>query len=276
MRPGRATPATKPSCALAREQADGLPRRDAHPWGWRGAVPLAAPLGAQAHGLPRRDAHPSGCRALRASCGATRGALSGPAAPGAPGAGPEWGFSGPRSRPGATGKHVDSGRIRPPGARTARPDPPCVRGAKILPDGLRGVPRRGSGQVPPEQAPNPQIGGPGARMQRPGVPRGKLLPCGPMGGLSTICIFHAVRGSGASDPPRFHAFLEMSVSGCLPATPGGPPGPGPPPGARIVEKHGIFGTPVPGKPQKHMVSGNRSPAGTGKRVTFEPAETVGA
>ena len=124
MRPGRATPATKPSCALAREQADGLPRRDAHPWGWRGSVPLAVPLGAQAHGLPRRDAHPSGCRALRASCGATRGALSGPAAPGAPGAGPEWGVSGPRSRPGATGKHVDSGRIRPPGARTARPDPP--------------------------------------------------------------------------------------------------------------------------------------------------------
>ena len=113
-------------------------------------------------------------------------------------------------------------------------------------------------------------------MQRPGVPRGKFLPHGPMGGLSIICIFHAVLGSGASDPPRFHVFLEMSASGCLPATPGGPPGPGPPPGARIVEKHGILGTPVPGKPQKHVVPENRVSAGTVKHVTFESAETAGA
>ena len=113
-------------------------------------------------------------------------------------------------------------------------------------------------------------------MERPGVPRGKLLPHGPMGGPSIICIFHAVRGSGASDPPRFHVFLEMSVSGCLPATPGGPPGPGPPPGARIVEKHCILGPPVTGKPQKHVVPENRVSAGAVKHVTFESAETAGA
>ena len=133
----------------------------------------------------------------------------------------------------------------------------------------RQVPWRGSGQVPPERAPNPQFGGPGARMQRPETPRGKILPHGPMGGPSIICIFHAFRGSEGSDPPRFHAFPETPASGCLPATPGGPPGQGQPPAARIAEKHGILGTPVPGKPQKHVVPENRVSAGTVKHVGLE-------
>ena len=50
----------------------------------------------------------------------------------------------------------------------------------------------------------------------------------------------------------------------------------PPPAARIVEKHGILGTPVPGKPQKHVVPEIRISAGAVNHVTFESAETAGA
>ena len=91
------------------------------------------------------------------------GALSGPAAPGAPGAGPEWGISGPRSRPGATGKHVDSGRIRPPGARTGRPDPPLSPWGK-------NSPRRPTGRSPARIRPGSARTGPKPAVWRPGGP----------------------------------------------------------------------------------------------------------
>ena len=126
--------------------------------------------------------------------------------------------------------------------------------------------RAPGGRIRPEWPQTSRNGVPGARRGHPGGRRENGLPDGIVEGAAFVCIFHAVRGSGASDPPRFHALPETPASGCLPATPGGPPGRGPPPAARIVEKHGIFGTPVPGKPQKHAVPENRVSAGTVKHV----------
>ena len=99
-----------------------------------------------------------------------------------------------------------------------------------------GAPGHGAGRARPEWPQTSRNGVPGARRGHPGGRRENGLPDGLVGGAAFVCIFHAFRGSGASDPPRFHAFPETPASGCLPATPGGPPGQGPPPAARIAEK----------------------------------------
>ena len=99
-----------------------------------------------------------------------------------------------------------------------------------------GAPGYGTGRARPEWPQTSRNGVPGARRGHPGGRRENGLADGLMGGAAFVCVFHAVRGSGASEPPRFHALPETPASGCLPATPGGPPGQGPPPAARIAEK----------------------------------------
>ena len=120
-----------------------------------------------------------------------------------------------------------------------------------------GAPGYGTGRARPEWHQTSRSGVPGARRGHPGGRRENGLADGLMGGAAFVCVFHAVRGSGASEPRRFHALPETPASGCLPATPGGPPGQGPPPAARIAEKTRHIGHAGGGKAAK--IRGPRNP-----------------
>ena len=147
----------------------------------------------------------------------------------------------PRSGPGPL--HGPGGRFRDPracqpqrenaceigenaAARTGAPDPPGVRGDRFFPDGLRGVPRRDSGQARTKSDPNPYNADPGGRSARPVVPVGKTrAPNGSTEGASITCIFTVVRCSWAPGAPCFTVQSEKGPLPRLESSPRAPPGP---------------------------------------------------
>ena len=127
--------------------------------------------------------------------------------------------------PTATGKRMRNRRKRGPAARTGAPDPPGVRGDRFFPDGLRGVPRRDSGQVRTKSAPNPYNADPGGRSERPVVPGENKGPHGSTEGASITCIFPVVPCSWAPGAPCFTVQSEKGPLPRLESPPRAPPGP---------------------------------------------------
>ena len=165
--------------------------------------------------------------------------------------------SGPPRMPTATGKRMRNRRKRAPAARTGAPDPPGVRGDRFFPDGLRGVPRRDSGQVRTKSAPNPYNADPGGRSERPVVPGGKQGPPRKHGGC--LDHMHFYRGAvllGPGDPAFYRTTRERTASAPRVAPPGAPGTPATGDqieGPKGTRKHCIRSAGGPRSKQKHVL-----------------------
>ena len=190
----------------------------------------------------------------------------------------------PRSGPGPL--HGPGGRFRDPRAcqphrlnayeiteNAARsPDPPGVRGDRFFPDGLRGIPRRDSGQVRTKSAPNPYNADPGGRSERPVVPGGKQGPPRKHGGC--LDHMHFYRGSvllGPGGPVFYRTIRERAASAprvVPPGAPGTPATGGQIEGPKGTRKHGIRSTGGPRSKQKHVLLEFAGFGGTRKHCTL--------
>ena len=156
--------------------------------------------------------------------------------------------SGPPLMPTATGKRMRNRRKRGPAARTGAPDPPGVRGDRFFPDGLRGVPRRDSGQVRTKSTPNPYNADPGGRSERPVVPGGKTRAPTEARRVPRSHAFLPRFGAPGPRGPRVLPYNprkdRFRASSRRPGRPRDPRDWGPDQGSKRHEKTRYFATPV--------------------------------